>query len=281
MNINNIICLCGNEFNKFEFKKHYKKCKLFFERFKNLDMRISFLLNKYLSIKENIILVRFLFKRYINLIDKKIYSNKKESQKPKNNYIKDIIISYDIKNKISNNFHNKNEILSEKNKNKTFSFNQINSTDIIKKSFIYENIINNISKLNDYNKKDNNQNYNNKNKLNFVKEIIEEQKNFYSSFPAPIINGNLKKEFNKCSAIKRHSIFIPRDNEMQIHFEKNFYLNWRIIGNINSDTGYLIVKRFKSILENENHNLDEIRIKFGDYYKDDSEIVKSKKKNWN
>ena len=267
MNINNIICICGNDFDKFEFKNHYKKCKFFFDRFKNLDMRISFLLNKYLSIKENIVLVRYLFTRYIKLIDKKIYSNEIKRQKYKNNYIENIITPYDINNKLSNNIDNK-----------AFSFNQINSTDIIKKNFIYENIINNISKLKEHNKNDNNYNLNyNKNKLNFVKEIIEEQKNFYSSFPAPINNGNLKNEIKKCSAFKRHSIFIPGDNAIQLHIEKNFYLNWKIIGNINSDTGYLIVKRFKSILENDNHKLDEIRIKFGDYYKDDSDIVKSKK----
>ena len=278
MNINIIKCLCGKKFNKIEFKTHYKKCILFFERFKNLDMRISFLLNKYLSNKENIILVRYLFTRYIKLIDKKIYSNKKTSKKYINNYKKNIITPYNIKNKLSNILYNQNENILDNSKNKTFFFNKINSTDIIKKSFIHENIINKISKLNDYNKKDNNQNYN-KNKLNFVKEIIEEQKNFYSSFPAPINKEDLKKEIKKCPAIKRHSILIPRDNEIQLHIEKSFYLNWRIIGNINSDTGYLIVKRFRSILENDNYNLDEIRINFGEHYKDDSDIVGNKKLN--
>ena len=42
--------------------------------------------------------------------------------------------------------------------------------------------------------------------------------------------------------------------------------------------GYLIVKRFRSLLENDKNQLDNLRIKFSDFHKDDNDIIKSKKK---
>ena len=69
---NKIKCLCGKEYEEKKYKKHLTKCDLFIERFKNFDCKISILLGEYLQKKENFIYVRFLLKRYLKLIDKKI-----------------------------------------------------------------------------------------------------------------------------------------------------------------------------------------------------------------
>ena len=271
MNVNNIKCLCGNEFNKSEFKNHFRNCKIFFNRFKHMDMRISLLLNKYLAEKENIILVKYLFKRYIKLIENKInLDNLSEIHKNNKNYFfKDKVTLNEIKKRLSTTIDN---IISNNKKN-YITYKPRCSLQIIKNSFIYENLLKSIS--------NNNIKDINKNKINFVKKIIEDQKNFYSSFPAPINsidNGNIKNGIQKCIAYKRHSIFIPISNETQLQIEKSFYLNWRVIGNVNSDTGYLIVKRFRSLLENEINRLDNIKMKLDDSYNDDKAFIKSKKK---
>ena len=303
MNNEKINCLCGKIFNKHKFKNHYKKCSLFIQRFKELDMKISFLLDKYLYNKENIFLVRYMFERYIELIDRKINLKEKEISNIKsqnentsrNNSIEERE-SFDI-NKINLNY------------NKTFD--GIKENQITKKYYIYENILNIFSKINNnindnsinlninnnisnniinnnkikdnnVNKINFNNNININNENNFVKEIIEDQKNFYSSFPAPIQFDNNNNNYRKASIIKkliedkRHTIFFSGDNEIQLQIEKNFYINWRVIRNINSDTGYSVVKRFKSLLENERIKSDNLRIKFDEFYKDDTEIEKSK-----
>ena len=273
MNKTIIKCICGKELNKNMFKNHFRNCNSFFDRFKQFDMKISFLLNKYLAVRENMILVKFLFKEYIKLIEKKINSNIQNKIKKYSNdsyTFKKRFTPNEIKKRLSFNINN---IILNKDKNDyiTYNPNPRFSTEIIKKSFLYENILKSFS----------NQNKKQINNLNLVKQLIEDQKNFYSAFPAPIIpiektiikNGN-----NKLISYKRHSIFIQVGNEAQLQIERSFYLNWKIIRNVNSDTGYLIVKRFRSLLENEKNQLDNIRIKFSDFYKDDSDIIKSKKK---
>jgi hypothetical protein len=66
-----IVCVCKQKFNKTEFKKHHKNCKDFKEIFNDFDLRIGNLLKEYLLVKENSSIIKFLFQRYIKLIDHK------------------------------------------------------------------------------------------------------------------------------------------------------------------------------------------------------------------
>ena len=72
-----IICKCGNKFKKKIFKKHYKNCQSFINKFNKFDFYISNLLKEYLFDKDNLLLIEFMMKRYIKLIEKKIkeYNN--------------------------------------------------------------------------------------------------------------------------------------------------------------------------------------------------------------
>ena len=70
MNKRNIKCLCGNEYNETTFKTHFKNCEIYKNNFKELDI----LINKYLKIYDSL-LVRFLLKRYIKLIESKVTKN--------------------------------------------------------------------------------------------------------------------------------------------------------------------------------------------------------------
>ena len=72
MNSKIIKCLCGNNFKEKQLNSHIKVCQLFLKKFTIFDYKISSLLQNYLSDKENIYLVKFLFKRYIYLINRKI-----------------------------------------------------------------------------------------------------------------------------------------------------------------------------------------------------------------
>ena len=67
-----IHCLCGKNYEEKEYKRHIKNCPDFLKRFKLFDYKISKLLEEYLSKNENLVLVKFLFKRYIKFINDKI-----------------------------------------------------------------------------------------------------------------------------------------------------------------------------------------------------------------
>ena len=54
------------------FENHFKKCEFLLSKFLNFDSKISLLIKEYNFCKQNLIIIRFIFKRYINLIDKKI-----------------------------------------------------------------------------------------------------------------------------------------------------------------------------------------------------------------
>lgn len=72
MNERLISCLCGKNYEEKLLKKHIKDCPKFLNTFKLFDFKISNLLDEYLSKKRNIHLVRFMFKEYLKLINKKI-----------------------------------------------------------------------------------------------------------------------------------------------------------------------------------------------------------------
>ena len=71
MDLDNIVCVCKQKFNKTEFKNHHKNCKAFKKKFYDFDLKIAKLLKEYLLVKENSSIIKFLFQRYIKLIDHK------------------------------------------------------------------------------------------------------------------------------------------------------------------------------------------------------------------
>ena len=89
-------CICGEKYNKNIFKKHYKKCKLFLNKYSEFDNIISHYLNNF-SLEE-LQHIKFLFNRYIKLIDFKINKNQQNNN-----------IIYTINNNFGNNSPYNNE----------------------------------------------------------------------------------------------------------------------------------------------------------------------------
>ena len=67
-----INCLCGKEYKENDFKKHFQKCRLFKEKFNKLDSNLSILLKINSNTKEDLIFLKFLLKRYIEIIENKL-----------------------------------------------------------------------------------------------------------------------------------------------------------------------------------------------------------------
>ena len=82
---NDILCVCGINLKEKDFKNHYKKCKSFINKFKKFDYKIAKLLEEILMDKDNLYIVRYLFKRYLKLLNKKIKEYEKENNKAYNN----------------------------------------------------------------------------------------------------------------------------------------------------------------------------------------------------
>lgn len=87
MNEKTILCLCGEKYDEINLKKHIRICDSFLNRFRLFDYKISRLLNEYLINQQHCFLVKFMFKRYIKRIDKKLKNeqiNINYKKKPKN-----------------------------------------------------------------------------------------------------------------------------------------------------------------------------------------------------
>ena len=145
MNKNNIKCMCGENYKENDLKNHIRKCLSFIKRFKLFDYKIAKLLEEYLSEKQNIFLVRFLFKRYIKRIDHKIKKylyeieiNKIKYEEQKNEANKNDLIT----NKPNNEFDE--ELLLSKGKNYTMNIDNINNNNLM------ENNINEIKNENNF-----------------------------------------------------------------------------------------------------------------------------------
>ncbi len=67
-----IICKCLSEFNEDSFKLHFSKCPKFKEAFREFDSEYGQLLKKYSQPHENLPILKFLLKQYINVIENKI-----------------------------------------------------------------------------------------------------------------------------------------------------------------------------------------------------------------
>lgn len=132
----NIKCLCGRDYDKIEFKKHYKECEMFLDKFNDFDVKISMLLKSYCYNKEDLLYIKFLFKRYIKLIDYKIKS-----------FQNDDIMMLEINNIINDNsFENQKKNISRNNSKDKLNNNNNNDINIQKK--LYNIPINAISNKN-------------------------------------------------------------------------------------------------------------------------------------
>ena len=65
-------CACGQQFTEEEFARHYGTCQPFKQQFKEFDSKFGELLKAYSEPKERLLIVKFLLKQYINVIDKKL-----------------------------------------------------------------------------------------------------------------------------------------------------------------------------------------------------------------
>ena len=118
MNNDDIECLCGIKFDKNIFKNHFKKCEPLLSKFSNFDRKLSLLLKEYSFNKQSLIILKFLFKKYIKLFDKKIEKINLQNNN-KITFIEENI-EKPVKNKKENNnkeILNKNIIFNENTKN--------------------------------------------------------------------------------------------------------------------------------------------------------------------
>ena len=72
MDQNKITCACGQQFLEEEFGKHFGVCQPFKQQFKEFDSKFGELLKSYSEPKERLLIVKFLLKQYITVIDKKL-----------------------------------------------------------------------------------------------------------------------------------------------------------------------------------------------------------------
>ena len=80
-----IKCECKKDFDTEEFSKHFVSCKDFKNIFNEFDSRMAYILKKYAEPKERLLIIHFLLKQYINVIERKIgkYLSASEPPKPK------------------------------------------------------------------------------------------------------------------------------------------------------------------------------------------------------
>ena len=69
MNKDNIKCKCGKNFNSFQFKKRFKNCSSFKEKFDKFDFKMNMSLKEYIT-KADVCFVKIIIKLYIHIIDK-------------------------------------------------------------------------------------------------------------------------------------------------------------------------------------------------------------------
>ena len=72
MDQNKLKCMCGETFTQNDFTKHFGGCQQFKAEFKEFDSKFGELLKAYSEPKEKLLIVRFLLKLYIAVIEKKL-----------------------------------------------------------------------------------------------------------------------------------------------------------------------------------------------------------------
>ena len=117
-------CYCEKEFNKNNFKRHFRICTFFIDKFKSFDNTMTLFLKYYLKTQKDLCNFRFLLERFIKLIDDKIKINKE----------------YEIIDDNNENEHKHNQIYQYKKRKVNILNNiyNINSSNIIE----VENLIN-------------------------------------------------------------------------------------------------------------------------------------------
>lgn len=71
MNNEEIKCECGNSMNIKEFNSHFIFCEQLINKYKDFDFKLSQLLKLNLN-SNNILIIKFIFKKYIKLLDSKL-----------------------------------------------------------------------------------------------------------------------------------------------------------------------------------------------------------------
>ena len=114
-----IKCVCGTIYENNDFNQHIKKCEQFREVFTDFDNQISKLIKSHSNPKENLVIIKFILKKYVDILNRKIRGNfveitnafkesfikslednKKENE---NNFLEDNINCYEKKFSIDNN----------------------------------------------------------------------------------------------------------------------------------------------------------------------------------
>ena len=99
-----IKCICGVIFDISDFKKHFTECEKFNECFGDFDNQLSKFIKSYSQPKEQLLIIKFLFKQYIKILDKKIKGNFVEISKAfKESFINSLEEKDNNKDEIINN----------------------------------------------------------------------------------------------------------------------------------------------------------------------------------
>ena len=118
-----IKCKCGYEIMaEKEIENHFKKCNYLFDKYKDIDCKISQIIKAKINSKEELIIMKYIFGRFIKLFDLKIkkhfdYKLLEEQQKSQKEIIPNLTTNPDaLINEIK--IEPKNEIITEKEKRK-------------------------------------------------------------------------------------------------------------------------------------------------------------------
>ena len=107
-----IKCICGVIFDISDFKNHFTECQQFKDCFGDFDDQLSKFIKSYSQPKEQLLIIKFLFKQYIKILDKKIKGNFVEISKAfKESFINSLQEKGNDNDEILNNYsinHNKN-----------------------------------------------------------------------------------------------------------------------------------------------------------------------------
>ena len=121
-----IKCICGVIFDISDFKNHFTECQQFKDCFGDFDDKLSKFIKSYSQPKEQLLIIKFLFKQYIKILDKKIKGNFVEISKAfKESFI----------NSLQENGNNNDEIINNYSINQNKNNNNNNNISDYDKSF--------------------------------------------------------------------------------------------------------------------------------------------------
>lgn len=110
------MCMCGIEYNKKEFKKHFRHCNKFLEKYKDFDLKISREISKHFKLENNGAIIIFFFKKYIKLINDRI--KEKKNYTSNQNPFYEIFNGKSINNSGNSSFNLNNKLNPDLYKNK-------------------------------------------------------------------------------------------------------------------------------------------------------------------